>query len=72
MAKRGKVYPCWSAEKPQRKPRDSVWYPGVEGANQQLYGGWPMTLSGPKTWLETGELLTTPGSLRYAVDKHAG
>jgi len=37
-----------------------------EGANSQLYGGWPMILSGLKTWLETGEVLTTPGSLRYA------
>jgi uncharacterized protein YndB with AHSA1/START domain len=37
-----------------------------EGANEQLYGGWPMILSGLKTWLETGELLTTPGSLLYA------
>jgi uncharacterized protein YndB with AHSA1/START domain/DNA-binding transcriptional ArsR family regulator len=37
-----------------------------EGANAQLYGGWPMILSGLKTWLETGELLTTPGSLMYA------
>jgi uncharacterized protein YndB with AHSA1/START domain len=36
-----------------------------EGANPQLYGGWPMILSGLKTWLETGELLTTPGSLMY-------
>jgi uncharacterized protein YndB with AHSA1/START domain/DNA-binding transcriptional ArsR family regulator len=36
-----------------------------EGANNELYGGWPMILSGLKTWLETGELLTTPGSLRY-------
>jgi uncharacterized protein YndB with AHSA1/START domain len=36
-----------------------------EGANSQLYGGWPMILSGLKTWLETGELLTTPGSLMY-------
>ena len=37
-----------------------------EGASEQLYGGWPMILSGLKTWLETGELLTTPGSLMYA------
>jgi uncharacterized protein YndB with AHSA1/START domain len=37
-----------------------------EGANEQLYGGWPMILSGLKTLLETGELLTTPGSLMYA------
>jgi uncharacterized protein YndB with AHSA1/START domain len=36
-----------------------------DGANAQLYGGWPMILSGLKTWLETGELLTTPGSLMY-------
>ena len=37
-----------------------------EGANGQLYGGWPMILSGLKTLLETGEMLTTPGSLRWA------
>ena len=36
-----------------------------EGANNQLYGGWPMILSGIKTLLETGELLTTPGSLMW-------
>jgi uncharacterized protein YndB with AHSA1/START domain len=35
------------------------------GANDQLYGGWPMILSGLKTWIETGEVLTTPGSLQY-------
>jgi uncharacterized protein YndB with AHSA1/START domain len=37
-----------------------------EGANSELYGGWPMILSGLKTLLETGESLDTPGSLRYA------
>ncbi len=37
-----------------------------EGANDELYGGWPMILSGLKTLLETGEKLTTPGSLRYS------
>jgi uncharacterized protein YndB with AHSA1/START domain len=37
-----------------------------EGANDELYGGWPMILSGLKTLLETGEELTTPGSLMYA------
>jgi DNA-binding transcriptional ArsR family regulator/uncharacterized protein YndB with AHSA1/START domain len=36
-----------------------------EGATDEIYGGWPMILSGLKTWLETGELLTTPGSLMY-------
>ena len=35
-------------------------------ADEHLYGGWPMILSGLKTWLETGQELTTPGSLSYA------
>jgi uncharacterized protein YndB with AHSA1/START domain len=37
-----------------------------KGANGELYGGWSMILSGLKTLLETGEQLTTPGSLRYS------
>jgi uncharacterized protein YndB with AHSA1/START domain/DNA-binding MarR family transcriptional regulator len=37
-----------------------------EDANSELYGGWPMILSGLKTLLETGETLTTPGSLQYS------
>lgn len=36
-----------------------------EDANNELYGGWPMILSGIKTLLETGQRLDTPGSLRY-------
>ena len=36
-----------------------------ETANSELYGGWPMILSGLKTLLETGEDLTTPASLMY-------
>jgi uncharacterized protein YndB with AHSA1/START domain len=36
-----------------------------EGVTAELYGGWPMILSGLKTLLETGEQLTTPGSLMY-------
>jgi hypothetical protein len=36
-----------------------------EDAPPELYGGWPMILSGLKTWLETGLTLTTPGSLMY-------
>jgi uncharacterized protein YndB with AHSA1/START domain len=36
-----------------------------EDASNELYGGWPMILSGLKTWLEIGQLLTTPGSLKY-------
>jgi uncharacterized protein YndB with AHSA1/START domain len=37
-----------------------------EGANDEIYGGWPQILSGLKTLLETGETLTTPGSLMYS------
>ena len=37
-------------------------------ARPELYGGWPMVLSGLKTLLETGERLTTPGSLLYASE----
>jgi len=39
-----------------------------DGANDQLFGGWPMILSGLKTWLESGQLLTTPGSIMYTGD----
>lgn len=42
-----------------------------EDANRQLYGGWPMVLSGLKTLLETGEMLTTPGSLRWIAEPDA-
>jgi uncharacterized protein YndB with AHSA1/START domain len=42
-----------------------------ENANNQLYGGWPMILSGIKTLLETGEILTTPGSLRWLPEAAA-
>jgi uncharacterized protein YndB with AHSA1/START domain len=35
-------------------------------ANSEIWGGWMMILSGLKTLLETGEDLTTPGSLRYS------
>jgi uncharacterized protein YndB with AHSA1/START domain len=38
----------------------------ADDANSELYGGWPMILSGLKTLLETGEALDTPGSLQYA------
>ena len=37
----------------------------LENGNVGIYGGWPQVLSGLKTLLETGELLTTPGSLLY-------
>jgi len=38
----------------------------ADDANNELYGGWPMILSGLKTLLESGEQIDTPGSLRYA------
>jgi len=37
-----------------------------EDVSDEIYGGWPQILSGLKTLLETGESLTTPGSLLYA------
>jgi uncharacterized protein YndB with AHSA1/START domain/DNA-binding transcriptional ArsR family regulator len=37
-----------------------------DGANEQIFGGWPMILSGLKTWIEVGDVLTTPGSLMYS------
>ncbi len=37
-----------------------------DGAHGEIWGGWPQILSGLKTLLETGETLTTPGSLLYA------
>jgi uncharacterized protein YndB with AHSA1/START domain/DNA-binding transcriptional ArsR family regulator len=57
----------WEIERVEDSCRLTVIHDQLrEGANDQLYGGWPMVLSGLKTLLETGELLTTPGSLRYA------
>jgi uncharacterized protein YndB with AHSA1/START domain len=38
-----------------------------EDAHAEIYGGWPQILSGLKTLLETGEELTTPGSLQYTT-----
>jgi uncharacterized protein YndB with AHSA1/START domain len=56
----------WEIEQIQDSCRLTVTHDQLrEGANSELYGGWPMILSGLKTWLETGELLTTPGSLMY-------
>jgi uncharacterized protein YndB with AHSA1/START domain len=43
----------------------------ADDANSELYGGWPMILSGLKTLLETGELLDTPGSLLYTQPQAA-
>ena len=57
----------WEIEQVEDSCRLTVTHSELrEGANNQLYGGWPMILSGLKTYLETGEKLTTPGSLMYA------
>jgi uncharacterized protein YndB with AHSA1/START domain/biotin operon repressor len=56
----------WEIEQIADSCRLTVTHDGLrEGANEELFGGWPMVLSGLKTLLETGELLTTPGSLLY-------
>jgi DNA-binding transcriptional ArsR family regulator/uncharacterized protein YndB with AHSA1/START domain len=57
----------WEIEQVEDSCRLTVTHDQLaEGANDKLFGGWPMILSGLKTLLETGEALTTPGSLRYA------
>jgi uncharacterized protein YndB with AHSA1/START domain len=57
----------WEIEQVEDSCRLTVTHDQLrEGANNELYGGWPMILSGLKTLLETGERLTTPGSLQYA------
>jgi uncharacterized protein YndB with AHSA1/START domain len=57
----------WEIEQVEDSCRLTVIHDQLrEGANDELFGGWPMILSGLKTLLETGEGLTTPGSLRYA------
>jgi hypothetical protein len=40
-----------------------------EGASSQIYGGWPMILSGLKTWLKTGERLTSRGHCSMAEER---
>src|SRR3954463_11150879 len=57
----------WEIEQVEDSCRLTVTHGRLrDGANGELYGGWPMILSGLKTLLETGEQLTTPGSLRYS------
>ncbi len=57
----------WEIEQVEDSCRLTVTHDQLrEGANSELYGGWPMILSGLKTLLETGQTLTTPGSLMYA------
>jgi uncharacterized protein YndB with AHSA1/START domain len=57
----------WEIEQVEDSCRLTVTHDELrDGANSELFGGWPMILSGLKTLLETGEELTTPGSLLYA------
>jgi uncharacterized protein YndB with AHSA1/START domain len=57
----------WEIEQVEDSCRLTVTHDQLrEHAHGELYGGWPMILSGLKTLLETGAKLTTPGSLRYA------
>jgi uncharacterized protein YndB with AHSA1/START domain len=57
----------WEIEQVEDSCRLTVTHDQLrEGASDELYGGWMMVLSGLKTLLETGESLTTPGSLRYS------
>jgi uncharacterized protein YndB with AHSA1/START domain len=63
----GETRVTWEIEQVEDSCRLTVTHDQLrEGANDELYGGWPMILSGLKTLLETGERLTTPGSLIYA------
>ena len=56
----------WEIEPVEDSCRLTVTHDQIpEGVTDEIWGGWPMILSGLKTWLETGELLTTPGSLIY-------
>ena len=46
----------WEIEQVEDSCRLTVTHDQLrEGANDELYGGWPMILSGLKTLLETGE-----------------
>jgi uncharacterized protein YndB with AHSA1/START domain len=66
VAAEGPTRVTWDIQQVEDSCRLTVVHDQLrEGANDQLYGGWPMILSGLKTWLETGEELTTPGSLMY-------
>ena len=56
----------WEIEQVEDSCRLTVTHDQLgDDANSELFGGWPMVLSGLKTLLETGESLTTPGSLMY-------
>ncbi|BDO41680.1 metalloregulator ArsR/SmtB family transcription factor [Cellulomonas sp. NTE-D12] len=65
-AQQGTTRVTWEIEQVGDSCRLTITHDQLAGdAPPELYGGWPMILSGLKTWLETGRVLTTPGSLRY-------
>ncbi len=67
VEREGKSRVTWEIEPVGDSCRLAVTHDQLgEGANSELWGGWPMILSGLKTLLETGEQLDTPGSLRYS------
>jgi DNA-binding transcriptional ArsR family regulator len=58
----------WEIEQVEDSCRLTVTHDQLpEDVNDQIYGGWPMILSGLKTLLETGDTLTTPGSIMYSA-----
>lgn len=62
----GTTQVTWEIEQIEDSCRLTVVHDHLpDGANAELYGGWPMILSGMKTLIETGEQLTTPGSLLH-------
>jgi DNA-binding transcriptional ArsR family regulator/uncharacterized protein YndB with AHSA1/START domain len=66
-AEKGTTRVTWEIEPIGDSCRLTVTHDQLSGdAPPELYGGWPMVLSGLKTWLETGQTLTTPGSLMYS------
>jgi len=66
-AKQDTTRVTWEIEPIGDSCRLTVTHDQLSGdAPPELYGGWPMVLSGLKTWLETGQTLTTPGSLMYS------
>jgi uncharacterized protein YndB with AHSA1/START domain/DNA-binding transcriptional ArsR family regulator len=67
VKKEGTSRVTWEIEQVDDSCRLTVTHDQLrEDAHGEIYGGWPMILSGLKTLLETGETLTTPGSLRYS------
>jgi uncharacterized protein YndB with AHSA1/START domain/DNA-binding transcriptional ArsR family regulator len=56
----------WEIEQVQDSCRLTIVHDRLpEDCSPEIYGGWPMILSGLKTLIETGEQLTTPGSIMY-------